>query len=113
MRVSRWILLWAIVVVVLVVIELAQVFGFLRAGDIITNFFVLLIVLVVIAILAAIGAGFLGIFFTHRLFSSRGFTPFEEEMLKMREELKRVTALVESIAEKVGLDEEAGEPPKP
>lgn len=106
MRISRWVLLWATVVVILVAVEMAQVMGLIRPADIITNFFLLLLVLVVIAILAAIGAGFLGVFITHRMFSSREFTPFEEEMLKMREELKRTVELVEAIAEKVGLDDE-------
>ncbi len=108
MRVSRWILLWAAVILTLVIIEVAQVLGILRFSDIITNFFLLLLVMVVIAILAAIGAGFLGVIITHRMFTAREFTPFEEEMLKMREEQKRIAGLVEAIADKVGLDEEGG-----
>ncbi len=42
----------------------------------------------VIIILALIGAIFVGMLLSHRILSIGAFTPFEEEMLKMREDIK-------------------------
>ncbi|MFQ6127501.1 MAG: hypothetical protein ACE5QW_01150 [Thermoplasmata archaeon] len=66
-------------------------------GDIIANFFLFLVVLVIIAILAVIGAMFVGVFISHRIFSVRAFTPFEEEMLQMREEVVEIKEAIERI----------------
>ncbi|MEM2900574.1 MAG: hypothetical protein QXT63_07255 [Thermoplasmata archaeon] len=54
------------------------------------NFFVFVLLIVTIATLAIIGATFLGIVISHRILSQKGFTPFEEEMLKMREDVKEI-----------------------
>jgi hypothetical protein len=41
-----------------------------------------------IIILALIGAIFVGMMLSHRILTVGAFTPFEEEMLKMREDIK-------------------------
>jgi len=54
--------------------------------------------LIVISVLAIIGATFLGIYISHRILSTRDFTPFEQEMLRMSEEVKRLSGKVAEIA---------------
>jgi hypothetical protein len=81
---------WLAAVVALVLIEAGILTGLISLSDIIANFFIFLLALVTITILAIIGAIFVGMFISHRIFSVKGFTPFEEEMLKMREDLKEI-----------------------
>jgi hypothetical protein len=81
----------------LMVVLVAQMTDVISFGDIIANFFLFLVVLVVIAILAIIGAMFVGVFISHRIFSVKAFTPFEEEMLKMREEVAEIKEAVERL----------------
>ena len=92
----RWLALWATFVLALVGIELGIVSGAF-AIDPLTNFYFVILAFAVIGILAIIGAVFLGIFVTTRILSSREFTPFEKEMLAMREDVKALTAKVEEL----------------
>lgn len=48
-------------------------------------------------ILALIGAIFIGMLLSHRILSIGGFTPFEEEMLKMREDIKAINKKLETL----------------
>lgn len=48
-------------------------------------------------ILALVGAIFIGIYISTRLRSPTAFTPFEEEMLKMRQELTQLKGQVDAI----------------
>ena len=101
-RISKWTLLWLTVVIILTVVLGAQMTGVVTFGDIIANFFLFLVVLVVIAILAVIGAMFVGVFISHRIFSVQAFTPFEEEMLRMREEVAEIREVIERIDGQLG-----------
>lgn len=101
-RISKWTLLWLTIVIILTVVLGAQVTGVITFGDIIANFFLFLVVLVVIAILAIIGAMFVGVFVSHRIFSVKAFTPFEEEMLRMREEVAEIREVIERIDGQLG-----------
>jgi hypothetical protein len=107
-RISRWTLLWLLIIGVLAVIWLSVLTGFLTPGDIVGSFLGLVFALVVISILAIIGAVFLGMVISHRIMSGQGFTPFEEEMLKMRQEVRELHDRVDAIASKLG----AGPDPK-
>jgi predicted membrane protein len=62
-------------------------------------FFVRMAILTWIALIlmALIGAIFIGMFLSHRILSIAGFTPFEEEMLKMREEIKAIHKKLDSL----------------
>ncbi len=100
MRAGRAVVaLWTIVIVVLVVLELAEVthlFTFpisAAVNDPVT----LLVSLVFTTILAIIGAIFVGIYASARLLRPRGFSPFEEEMLRMREELGEVRRRLDEL----------------
>ncbi|UCG68226.1 MAG: hypothetical protein JSV09_10410 [Thermoplasmata archaeon] len=48
-------------------------------------------------ILALIGAIFIGMLLSHRILSIGAFTPFEEEMLKMREDIKSINKKLDSL----------------
>jgi hypothetical protein len=91
---------WAAFVLALVAIEVLLVTG--RLGiDPLTNFYLVILAMTVISILAIIGAVFIGIFITTRILSSREFTPFEKEMLAMREDVKKLAAKVEEMGEQL------------
>jgi len=97
MRLSRWVLLWLLIIGVLVAIEVAVVMGWLTVA----SFFVFILALMVISVLSITGAVFVGMFVSHQILSTKGFTPFEQEMLRMAEEVKRLTEKVEAISKAV------------
>jgi hypothetical protein len=100
MRQGRAILaLWCAVIVALVVLELAEVthlFTFPIAA-IVADPFSLVVSLVFMTIVAVIGAIFIGIYMSTRLLGPRAFTPFEEEMLRMRDELQEVRRSLDEL----------------
>jgi membrane glycosyltransferase len=58
-----------------------------------------------VTVLAALGGVFLGMVLAHRMLSSRGFTPFERELLQalaeVRTELQRMQARDEALRERL------------
>ena len=103
MRISRWALLWLLVVGVLVALEIGVVTGHITPGDVIGSFFGLIFALMVISVLSIIGAVFVGIFVSHRILSAKSFTPFEQEMLRMRQEIRELNERVSEIAVRLGV----------
>ena len=99
MRLSRWILLWLLIIGVLVAIEIGVVTGRL---DPIGSFLIFLIGLMVVSVLSIIGAVFVGMFVSHRILSTKGFTPFEQEMLRMRQEVRELSDRLGEIATRLG-----------
>ncbi len=81
-------------------IGLAMLLGWIQFEDIIHNFISFVFIMVLIAFLAIIGAIFIGMFISHRIFSASGFTTFEEEMLQMRKDVKEIKEQLEKIEEK-------------
>ena len=96
----RWIVLWLVVVIVLFSIFVAEITETIRLTDVISYFFVFVLALVIIAVLAVIGAAFMGVLISHRIFSVKSFTPFEEEMLQMRKEVKEMKKVLEEMSGK-------------
>lgn len=88
---------WIAVVVILVIFEILQLTGILKVTQIVANFYLFMFSIVVVSVLAVIGAIFLGMTIAHRLMESKEFTPFEEEMLSMREQMNRIEKMLESI----------------
>jgi hypothetical protein len=109
MKVSRWNLLWVLTVGVLVTVEIAIVTGVLTISNLLGFFILFVFALIGISVLAIVGAIFVGMWVSHRILSDQGFTPFEQEMLRMRQELKDLAARVHAIGEKLG----AANPAKP
>ena len=106
MKISRWTLLWLLIVVVLAVIELGILVGWITPGNLVVYFYIFVYAIVLVAILAIIGAVFLGTVISHRIMSGQGFTPFEEEMLKMRQEVRELRDRLDDIAAKLGAPSE-------
>jgi hypothetical protein len=52
---------------------------------------------VLVSLFSMIGAMFLGMYVSARFFSARGFTPFEEEMLHVREDVKQINEKLHAI----------------
>ncbi len=102
MRISRWTLLWLLIVGVLAVIWIGVYVGWINPGNLAVSFFLIVLGLVVVAVLSLIGAVFLGMVISHRIMSGQGFTPFEEEMLKMRQEVRELHDRMDAILEKLG-----------
>jgi len=103
MRISRWALLWFLTVGVLVVIELGILTNVITPGNLIGFFVAFVFALVVISVLAIVGAVFVGMFVSHRILSTQGFTPFEQEMLRMRQEVRELNERVSEIAARIGV----------
>ncbi|MEF8835895.1 MAG: hypothetical protein V5A76_07045 [Candidatus Thermoplasmatota archaeon] len=90
----------SVAVIILGAIGLAIILGWIQFEDIFYNFFAFVFGLVIISFLAIIGALFVGMFISHRIFSSREFTNFEEEMLKMRRDVEDIKKKIDEMDEK-------------
>ena len=100
MKTDRAVLaVWAALIVVLVIVELAELTHrfTLPVQSALGDPVAVLFALVFTTVLALVGAVFIGIYFSHRLRSPGSFTPFEEEMLRMRSEVAMLKEKVESI----------------
>lgn len=103
MRITRWSLLWLVAIGALVLVEIFVATGRITTGDVIGSFLTFLVALMVISVLSIIGAVFVGMFVSHRILSTKGFTPFEQEMLRMRQDLRELSDRVEQIATRLGV----------
>ena len=112
MRFSRWTLLWLLLVLVLAVVWVGVIVGWITPGNLVTSFYGFVFALVVIAILAIIGAVFLGMVISHRIMAGRGFTPFEEEMLRMRQEVRELRDRMDAVLERLGPGPEGRDRPR-
>ncbi len=87
-------ILWFIVLIVIGVVILIpwmlDITGIVDFDEIFLWVMGTLVGWTVIIVLALIGAIFLGMLISHRILSIGAFTPFEEEMLKMREDIKAI-----------------------
>ncbi|MDX1534290.1 MAG: hypothetical protein R3291_01565 [Thermoplasmata archaeon] len=98
MRPRWWTVLWVIAVAALLVVLVLQLSGILTLADLAANPVLFLVAFVIVAVLSAVGAMFIGVLVTHRIFASAEFTPFEQEMLRMREEVREIRARLEEVA---------------
>ncbi len=83
----------------LLVILIFELFELITLEDLIANPILFLIAFAIVAVLSAVGAMFIGVFVTHRIFASGNFTPFEREMLSMRQEVRAVKEKLEELLE--------------
>ncbi len=100
MRPSRVVLLlWSALIVVLLVVEVAELTRAftLPIQSAIGDPLAFVIVLFFTTAVALVGAVFIGIYISSRMMRPTGFTPFEEEMLRMRRQLQDVERSVEEI----------------
>ncbi len=94
------ILLWSALIVALLIVEFAEITRVftLPIASAVADPYTLLFALVFTTILALVGAIFIGIYFSARVLRAQGFTPFEEEMLRMRAEVGEIKATVARLA---------------
>jgi hypothetical protein len=99
MRPSRLIVFWVAVIVLLMLVEVAEITHLftLPVQSLAGYLFSFVFALVFITVLALVGAIFIGIYISQRLQSPTGFSPFEVEMLKMRSDLQEVKRKVEAM----------------
>jgi len=97
MRISRWTALWVLVVAVLLVIEVGVLTSALDPYNLGAQVYAILLALAVISILSFIGATFLGIYVSHRILAVQEFTPFEQEMLRMREDVRELRDRIDQL----------------
>lgn len=93
MRASRVaIVLWVALIVALLAVELAEITHVftLPVQNALADPLAFVSGLVFTTLLALVGAIFIGVYVSHRILSPTGFTPFEEEMLRMRSDLQQV-----------------------
>ena len=105
MKPSTWVLVfWSVLIVVLLLVEVAEISHLFTLplqswiGDPLAFVFAL----VFTTIFALIGAVFVGVFVSARLLRGSGFTPFEEEMLRMHADLLKVRQAVEELRARSG-----------
>ncbi|MGC2290161.1 MAG: hypothetical protein WA688_09960 [Thermoplasmata archaeon] len=92
MKFPRLPIFWIVVIAALLLLEVAELtrlftIPFLVA---VSNPVTFALGLIFVTIVALVGAIFIGIYVSQRLLSPRGFSPFEEEMLKMRAEVMEI-----------------------
>lgn len=100
MRRPRFAVFWTVVIAALLILEIAELtrlftIPFLQA---ISNVVTFALALIFVTIVALVGAIFIGIYVSQRLLSPRGFSPFEEEMLKMRAEVTEIRRQMQELA---------------
>jgi len=98
MRISRWAGLWVLVVAVLAGVEIGVLTGALDPYNLGAQVYAILLALALIGILSFVGATALGIYVSHRILAVQEFTPFEQEMLRMREDVRELRDRVDELA---------------
>jgi len=99
-RTSRLALaLWIVLIVVLLVVELAEITRVFTVPieNTIGDPLAFVTAFIFTTLVALVGAIFIGVLLSARLMSPTGFTPFEEEMLRMRADLQQVKRDVAEI----------------
>ena len=107
------VLLWATLIVVLLVVEIAEITRrfTIPVQNVIGDPLAFVVALVFTTLVALVGAIFIGVYLSHRLLAPTGFTPFEEEMLRMRADLQDVKRNVAELRGQAGHDPAAPNDP--
>jgi uncharacterized membrane protein (DUF106 family) len=114
MRPSRIVLvLWSALIVVLLIVEVAEITHSFKLpiGTAIADPLTLVFALIFTTFLALVGAIFIGIYISNLMLRPSGFTPFEEEMLRMRKEIQELQRSVEEVRHAVVPGAEHAPPP--
>ena len=93
-------IIYYVIIVALIIIAtwiIILQLGFVTVESLLLNFYGFISMFVIISMLAVLGAIFMGMFISHTILVSRTFTPFEREMLEMREDLTKINEKLEKI----------------
>jgi len=84
--------LWLALIFVLLVVEVAEITRVFTVPiqNILSDPLAIVVALIFTTLVALVGAIFIGVFVSHRIMNPTGFTPFEEEMLRMRSDLQEI-----------------------
>ncbi|MFZ0891502.1 MAG: hypothetical protein WB778_03580 [Thermoplasmata archaeon] len=114
MKASRVALvLWAALIVILLLVEIAEITHTftLPIASAIGDPLAFVFALVFTTILAMVGAIFIGVYVSQRMQYTSGFTPFEEEMLKMRSDVRELKTEVAELRTELGNGAPKSTPP--
>ncbi len=98
-RIPISLMLLGFIILILGVFAIGIITGYFPIQDIFIDFYIFIFALVLISILGIIGAAFLGIYISHRVFSSQDFSTFEEEMLKMKTDIDYIREKIDDLTE--------------
>lgn len=120
-RPRSFILFWTVVIAALLFIEVAELTRFFTIPflNAVSDPVTFALALIFVTIVALVGAIFIGIYVSQRLLSPRGFSPFEEEMLKMRAEVMEIRRETQAVLDRMGIPDgktaagPSGSPPEP
>ena len=90
---------WGAVIAILLAVEIAELTQLftLPIQSVVGDPIAFVTALVFTTLLAVVGAIFIGLYISHRMLTPGGFTPYEQEMLRMRTEVREIRAAVEEI----------------
>ncbi len=97
-------ILW-IILLGIIALFVSLLTGIVEIKDVFVYIMSAIVGWIVLIVLALIGAILIGMLLSHRILSTGSFTPFEEEMLKMREEIKSINEKLEKLV----VDESEGD----
>jgi uncharacterized membrane protein (DUF106 family) len=91
--------LWVALIVALLIVELAEITRVFTVPiqNAIGDPLAFVIALIFTTLVALVGAIFIGVFLSHRIMNPTGFTPFEEEMLRMRSDIQEIKRDLEEL----------------
>ncbi|MCL4326411.1 MAG: hypothetical protein M1481_06295 [Candidatus Thermoplasmatota archaeon] len=94
MKINSSLFVWIGILVVLIIAEILEIAGVISYQFIVGNIFFFVFAVVIIAFLAIIGAMFVGVLLSKKLYTDNNFTPFEVEMLKMKEDIAELKTMI-------------------
>ena len=98
--------LWSALILILVVVELAEITHVFTVPieTVLGDPLAIVIAIIFTTVVALVGAIFIGVYLSHRILSPTGFTPFEEEMLRMRSDVQQLKRDVAEVRRRVAPD---------
>ena len=99
-------ILWFALIFILVVVEVAEITHVFTVPiqNVVGDPLTIVVALIFTTVVALVGAIFIGVYLSHRILSPTGFTPFEEEMLRMRADVQQVKRDVAELRGRVAPD---------
>lgn len=100
-KIPTSLILMGVAVVIIGALSIGFITGWIQFQDVRHHFVTLVFLLVFISVLAIVGAIFIGMFISHRIFSASGFTTFEKEMLQMKKDIEEIKEKIDELDEKI------------
>ncbi|HTW55200.1 MAG TPA: hypothetical protein VMG36_01975 [Thermoplasmata archaeon] len=90
---------WVALIAGLLALEIAELTHFftLPVASVVADPAAIVTALVFTTLLAVVGAIFVGLYISHRILAPTGFTPFEQEMLQMRQDVEEIRSTLQEL----------------